>query len=256
MRRRREVIRAAELREALQQNRFVLYAQPITRVDDPYGKPWRHEVLVRLRTRDNQLLQPGAFIPAAERFGLIADLDRWVIKTALREFAAFGEKHGRGGISINISGASLVDEDLADLVRSELASSGVAPAQVCFEIAETAAVNRLSQAMRFIDALRDLDCGFALDDFGSGLASFNYLKDLPVDCLKVDGSFVRDMATDPVDQATVKAITDISQVLGIQTVAEQVEDSTTVEAAVASGVAFLQGFAVGKPIPLSEIQPH
>ena len=253
MRRHREIIRAAELREALEQERFVLYAQPIASASAPYGEPWRYEVLVRLRGQDDELLPPGAFIPAAERYGLIGELDSWVIKTALREYAGLGQRRGKAGISINISGTSLSDESLPAFVRSELAANGVSPSQICFEITETAAVNQFSLAKRFIENLREYGCSFALDDFGSGLSSFSYLKHLPVDWLKVDGSFVRDMPNDPVDEAMVKAITEIGHVMGIKTVAEHVENQAILSAAIASGIDFLQGFEIGKPVPLREI---
>ena len=254
MHRHREIIRTTELREALEQEQFVLYAQPIASASAPFGEPWRYEVLVRLRGQDDELLLPGAFIPAAERYGLIGELDRWVIKTALREYAGLDHRRARVGIAINISGTSLSDESLPDFVRSELTASGVSPSRICFEITETAAINRLSMAKRFIEDLRELGCSFALDDFGSGLSSFNYLKQLPVDCLKVDGSFVKDMPKDPVDEAMVKAINEIGHVMGIKTVAEHVDNQAVLSAAVASGVDFLQGFEIGKPVPLREIQ--
>ncbi len=253
IRRHREITRVAELREALEQERFVLYAQPIRRATDPDGPAQRYEVLVRLRMQDDELLLPGAFIPAAERYGLIGDLDRLIIRTALREFAALDGGCAGAGIAINLSGSSLSDESLPDFVRRELRASGVAPARVCFEITETAAVNQLSRAQHFIAELRRLGCSFALDDFGSGLSSFNYLKQLPVDWLKVDGSFVRDLPHDPVDQAMVRAINDIGHVMGIEIVAEHVEDESVLAAAVASGVDYLQGFALGEPRPLRDI---
>jgi diguanylate cyclase (GGDEF)-like protein/PAS domain S-box-containing protein len=253
MRRHREIMQVAELREALEQARFVLYAQPITSAEAPHGAPWRYEVLVRLRGQNGELLLPGAFIPAAERYGLIRELDRWVIKTALREFSAISDRPGRAGISINLSGSSLSDASLPTFVHAQLTANGVSPSQICFEVTETAAVNRLSLARRFIEGLRAHGCSFALDDFGSGLSSFSYLKHLPVDCLKVDGSFVRDMPNDPVDEAMVKAINEIGHVMGITTVAEHVEDQSVLSAALASGVDFLQGFEIGSPVPLREL---
>ncbi len=252
-RRHREIIRAAELREALELEQFVLYAQPITAASEPHGEPWRYEVLVRLRGADKELQLPGAFIPAAERYAMISELDRWVIKTALREYAALGERCGNAGIAINISGTSLSDESLPVFVRAELQANSVQASKICFEVTETNAINRLSVARRFIEDLRELGCSFALDDFGSGLSSFNYLKHLPVDLLKVDGSFVRDMPNDPIDEAMVKAINQIGHVMGIKTVAEQVENPTILSAALASGVDFLQGFEIGEPVPMRDV---
>jgi diguanylate cyclase (GGDEF)-like protein/PAS domain S-box-containing protein len=253
IRRHSEIIRVAELREALEHERFVLFGQPLRLATAPHDTPCCYEVLVRLRTQDDELLPPGAFIPAAERYGLIGDLDRWVIRTALCEFAALGDTCASARISINVSGSSLSDEGLPAFVRQQLNESGVAPDRVCFEITETAAVNHLSLAQHFIDELRALGCTFALDDFGSGLSSFNYLKRLAVDCIKIDGSFVRDLAKDSVDQAMVKAINDIGHVMGIRTVAEHVENEVILAAAIASGVDYLQGFFLGRPMPLSEI---
>ena len=174
-------------------------------------------------------------------------------KTALQEYASLGARHGTG-ITINISGSSLSDESLPAFVHSQLAASGVSPSQICFELTETAAVNRLSLARRFIEDLRNLGCSFALDDFGSGLSSFSYLKHLPVDLLKVNGSFVADMPNDPVDEAMVKAINEIGHVMGIKTVAEQVDSQTVLSAAIASGSDFLQGFEIGRPVPLRAIR--
>jgi diguanylate cyclase (GGDEF)-like protein len=254
MRRHRDIMRAAELRDAMEHDRFVLYAQPIVSARAPKGAPCRYEVLVRLRGKDDELLLPGGFIPAAERYGLIGELDRWVIGTALRQLAELGDRFGKAGIAINISGPSLSDEKLPGFVREQLSASGVRPSRICFEVTETAAVNRVSVARRFIEELRALGCSFALDDFGSGLSSFNYLKHLPVDCLKVDGSFVRDMPKDPVDDAMVKAITQIGHVMGIETVAEHVENPAVLAAVLASGVDFLQGFEIGKPLPLEQVR--
>jgi EAL domain-containing protein (putative c-di-GMP-specific phosphodiesterase class I) len=253
MRRHHEIIRAAELREALELESFVLFAQPIKHAANPQGEPAGYEILVRLRGHDNQLLPPGAFIPAAERYGLITELDRWIIKTALHECAWLGDRLGNAGIAINISGNSLNDESLPAFVRAQLASSNITPSRVCFEVTETAAVNRLSLAKRLIDDFRVLGCSLALDDFGSGLSSFNYLKHLPVEFLKVDGSFVRDMPNDPVDEAMVRSINQIGHLMGIKTVAEHVENASVLAAAIASGVDFLQGYALGRPVPLREI---
>jgi diguanylate cyclase (GGDEF)-like protein/PAS domain S-box-containing protein len=252
-RRHHDILRAAELREALEHNRFRLYAQPIRSTANPPGRVVHHEALLRLLDADGELLLPGRFIPAAERFGLMVELDRWVIAEALRQFASLGIAADGPGIAINLSGDSLGDDRLADFVREALASSGVPAERVCFEVTETAAINRLSMAEGLITELRKLGCRFSLDDFGSGLSSFAYLKHLPVDYLKIDGSFVRDMHRDQVDRAMVKAINEIGHTMGISTIAEWVETEDALAALHQIGVDFAQGYLLGRPRPLQEL---
>jgi diguanylate cyclase (GGDEF)-like protein/PAS domain S-box-containing protein len=252
-RRHHDILRAAELREALEQNCFQLYAQPICSATDPQGQIVHYEVLVRMLDQDGELLPPGNFIPAAERFGLMLGLDRWIISEALRQYSNLGMEADGPGIAINLSGDSLGSDGLADFVRESLAASGVPAQQVCFEITETTAINRLTMAQRLIASLRKLGCRFALDDFGSGLSSFAYLKHLPVDYLKIDGSFVRDMQHDEVDRAMVKAINEIGHTMGISTVAEWVETEEALAALHEIGVDFAQGYLIGRPRPMLEL---
>jgi EAL domain-containing protein (putative c-di-GMP-specific phosphodiesterase class I) len=248
-----DILRAAELREALEGDCFRLYAQPIRSTADPEGQIVHHEVLVRLLDQDGELLLPGSFIPAAERFGLMVELDRWVIAEALRQYSSLGIAGDGPGIAINLSGDSLGDDRLTDFVREALAASAVPAQRVCFEVTETAAINRLAMAQRLIIELRKLGCRFALDDFGSGLSSFAYLKHLPMDYLKIDGSFVRDMHQDEVDRAMVKSINEIGHTMGIATVAEWVETEETLAAVRQIGIDFVQGYAIGRPRPLLEL---
>ena len=251
LRRHREILRAAQLRDALEQGLFRLYAQPIRDiVDHARGRIVHHEVLVRLLGEDGELMPPGAFIPAAERFGVMVELDRWIVREALRQYGDLYNAGEGPGIAINLSGSSLGDDRLVSFLRAELASSGVSARQVCFEVTETTAINRLPLAQRLIGELRGLGCRFALDDFGSGLSSFAYLKHLPVDYLKIDGCFVRDMHRDEVDRAMVKAINEIGHIMGIATVAEWVETEQTLAAVRRLGVDFAQGYALGPPRPL------
>ena len=248
-----DILRAAELREALEQNRFRLYAQPICSTTDPHRPTVHYEVLVRMLDQDGALLPPGSFIPAAERFGLMDKLDRWIISEALRQYRDLGMEADGPGIAINLSGDSLGSDGLADFVRESLAANAVPAQQVCFEITETTAINRLTMAQRLIASLRKLGCRFALDDFGSGLSSFAYLKHLPVDYLKIDGSFVRDMHHDEVDRAMVKAINEIGHTMGISTVAEWVETEAALAALREIGVDFAQGYLLGRPRPMPEL---
>ena len=248
-----DILRAAELREALEENRFRLYAQPICSTGDPHGQIIHYEVLVRMLDQEGELLPPGSFIPAAERFGLMGNLDRWIISEALRHYSDLGMEADGPGIAINLSGDSLGSDGLADFVRESLAANAVPAQQVCFEITETTAINRLAMAQRLIASLRKLGCRFALDDFGSGLSSFAYLKHLPVDYLKIDGSFVRDMHHDEVDRAMVRAINEIGHTMGIRTVAEWVETEAALAALHEIGVDFAQGYLLGRPRPMLEL---
>jgi diguanylate cyclase (GGDEF)-like protein/PAS domain S-box-containing protein len=251
--RHQDILRAAELREALEQDCFRLYAQPIRSAADPEGQIVHYEVLVRLLDQDGELLLPGSFIPAAERFGLMVEVDRWVIAEALRQYSSLGIAGDGPGITINLSSDSLGDDRLADFVCEALAASAVSAQRVCFEVTETAAINRLAMAQRLIIELRQLGCRFALDDFGSGLSSFAYLKHLPADYLKIDGSFVRDMHQDEVDRAMVRSINEIGHTMGIATVAEWVETEETLAAVRQIGIDFVQGYAIGRPRPLLEL---
>ncbi len=248
-----DILRAAEIREALEHDRFRIYAQPIRSAAEPAGTLIHYEVLVRLLDPDGELLLPGSFIPAAERFGLMVELDRWVIAEALRQYSSLGIPSVGPGIAINLSGDSLGDDRLTDYVRDVLTANGVPPQRVCFEVTETAAINRLAMAQRLVTELRKLGCRFALDDFGSCLSSFAYLKHLPVDYLKIDGSFVRDMHRDKVDRAMVRSINDIGHTMEIATIAEWVESTETLAAIRDVDVDLAQGYVIGRPQALLEI---
>ncbi|MCP4996962.1 MAG: EAL domain-containing protein [Gammaproteobacteria bacterium] len=249
-RRHSEILRTADLRDALDQGRFCLYSQPIIALD-PAAMPCNHsELLLRLVDIQGKQLLPKAFIPAAERYGVMAAIDRWVIHTALHDYTqAFGANPNLE-IAINLSGNSLSDHSLLDFIQQQLASSRLSPPQLCFEITETAVIQNLHHANHLITELRELGCRFALDDFGSGLCSFTYLKQLPVDYLKIDGSFVRGIVTDPVDYAMVAAINSIGHTMAIQTIAEWAESEEVVEQLRILGVDYVQGNAVAPPVRL------
>jgi len=236
------------IQEALADNRFTLYYQPIVSLDhsdQPHG-----EILLRLRNRDGSLVLPGAFIPAAERYNQMQTIDRWVIHAV---FTALRNPHTvppESCVAINVSGQSLGDWHFLEFVEQQIVKQSVPIERVCFEITETAAISNLSHAMRFFSVLKQRGCYFALDDFGSGLSSFAYLKSLPVDFLKIDGSFVKDMAHDPIDHAMVEAIHRIGHVIGIKTIAESVENAHILNRLSAIGVNYAQGIEVGRPRPL------
>jgi diguanylate cyclase (GGDEF)-like protein/PAS domain S-box-containing protein len=239
------------LQGALKENRFHLYHQVIVQAPGVTGGP-AMEVLVRLRDEAGHELPPVEFIRAAERYRLMGLVDRWVVQTTLAAL-------GRGAIpvpadrsvAINISGQTLGDVQFLEFVVDCLDSTGVAPGQVCFEITESAVVANLDHARRFIGVLHGMGCQFALDDFGSGVGSFSNLKTLPLDYLKIDGSFMRNLARDPVNQTMVTAMIKLARTLNFKVIAEQVEDTAALDAARRIGVDYLQGYAIGRPQPLS-----
>jgi diguanylate cyclase (GGDEF)-like protein/PAS domain S-box-containing protein len=239
------------LQGALKENRFQLYHQIIVPTHEANGGP-AMEVLIRLRDENGQELPPAEFMRAAERYRLMGLVDRWVVQTTLAAL-------GRGAlpvppdrsVAINISGQTLADVQFLEFVVECLDSTGVAPAQLCFEITESAVVANLEHARRFVGVLHGMGCQFALDDFGSGVGSFSNLKNLPLDYLKIDGSFIRNLARDTVNQAMVTAMIKLARSLNFKVIAEQVEDSAAVEAARRIGVDYLQGYAIGRPQPLA-----
>ncbi len=243
-----------QIRQALAQNRFRLYSQIIAETGSPAGKPRHAEILLRMVGDEGELIAPGQFIPAAERYYLMNEIDHWVIRHALAALRSANHRGETGSlrVSINLSGQSLSDPRFLNFLVGALSDSGLPPTWFCFEITETAAVANIAQAQRFIQVLRGMGCTFALDDFGSGLSSFAYLKRLPVDYLKIDGSFVRNIVHDETDYAMVKSIQQIGNVMAIRTVAEFVENMAIAERLQELGVDYLQGYALGKPRPLGE----
>ena len=239
------------LHRALAEDRLCLYAQPMHAMHSTGTEVLHQELLVRLIDESDELIQPITFIPAAERYHLMPSIDRWVIRTAFRLLAdrrAAGDASALAGTyAINLSGASIGDDQFLDYVRESFARFRIPHRAICFEITETTAVTSLSKAAEFIGAMREPGCRFALDDFGVGVSSFTYLKQLPVDYIKIDGSFVRNMLHDPVDAAMVEAIHRIGRVMGKQTIAESVETAATLEALRSVGVDFAQGNAIAPP---------
>ena len=212
-----------------------------------------NELFVRLIDEEGAIVAPGAFIPAAERFGLIDSGDRWVVRSALRLLAAGSRSTpvSTGRVAINISGQSLGTDGFLEYITDELQQTGIRPDRVFFEITETSAIANLRNAMRFISVLKEMGCLFVLDDFGQGLSSFGYLKSLPLDFLKIDGAFVREMTQDPIQAALVSSIREIGEVMGLRTIAESVEDKATLTALEHLGVDYVQGYYVHRPQPLT-----
>jgi diguanylate cyclase (GGDEF)-like protein/PAS domain S-box-containing protein len=240
------------IQQALTEDRFCLYAQSIESLNN--SDKMHYELLIRMQDEHGRIVPPGAFLPAAERYNLIVQVDRWVIDNAFRLL----EENPRildevDFISINLSGHSLTDVGVLDFIISKLKQYSVDGNRFCFEITETAAISHLLLAENFIIELKKFGCRFALDDFGSGLSSFGYLKNLPVDYLKIDGVFVKDMMEDKIDYAMVKAINQIGHIMGMQTIAEFVEHDKTKHMLKEMGVDYAQGYAIHKPQPFHEI---
>jgi diguanylate cyclase (GGDEF)-like protein/PAS domain S-box-containing protein len=241
------------VRQATERGLFLLTSQPIVHVAS--GETTQHEVLLRMRDDGGGLVAPAAFIEPAERSGLIGGVDRWVTQQAVRLIAAH-KREGRDlTLEVNLSGRTMGDTRFPEEVKQQLANSGIDPANLVFEVTETAAVADIEQARSFARSLARLGCRFALDDFGAGYGSFYYLKHLPISYLKIDGEFVRQLPTNRTDQLIVKALVDVCEGLGIKTVAEFVADQPTMDMVRELGVDFAQGYLLGKPEPVSSLRP-
>ncbi|MBN4080633.1 EAL domain-containing protein [Beggiatoa alba] len=249
---------ADRVRDAFENDRFTLVFQPIISVAD--GTVNDYEVLLRMQRENGEVILPGGFMPAAERFGLVHNVDRWAVTRAITYLDELTTKHNtKLRFAINLSGSAFEDKELFPLIRGLINDSQLSPSQITFEITETAAIANLRNATHFITKLKDLGCEFALDDFGSGFCSFNYLKRLPVDKLKIDGNFVKNLASAHIDQAMVQSMNQIAHALGKKTIAEFVENHQTLLLLKSYGVDFAQGNFIGIPSPhihLSENIQH
>lgn len=243
----------ARIQEALDDDRFFMEGQIIApaREEAPI---LRYEVLIRLRSTDGSIVPPNAFLPPAERFGMAARIDRWVISHVLGALSGAPDHLAAlDACHINLSGRSFDQADFGDFVASQFKKYRVPPDKICFEITETAAAHNLLEVEAFMKHLGNMGCRFALDDFGSGLSSFGYLRRLPVTCLKIDGMFVRDIVSNKIDRAMVRAIQDIGQTMAMSTVAEYVESEEAADLLKDIGVSKLQGYWVHRPCPLEDL---
>lgn len=254
-RHRQQVDSVAVINRALEHDRFELHAQPIRASRSRPEAPSTHlEILVRMRDDCGAMISPGLFLPAAERFGLAPRIDRWVIRHTCQWFASHRDCLALiESCSINISGQSLADQQLQSFIEQQFAAHQLPPAKFCFEITETAAIASITHAQEFIGGLKQRGFRFALDDFGSGLSSFAYLKALPVDVIKIDGIFVRNIALDRLDEAMVRSIAEVARIMDKVTVAEFVEGPQQAEVLTRLGIDYLQGYGIGKPVPLAEL---
>lgn len=235
----------ARVRDAIDNDRFELQYQPIIALDNNHV--YGYEVLLRLPTTDGKSIMPGGFIPAAERFGLVHNIDRWTVTRAMQYLAELQLAEQSTRFAINLSGRAFEDNQLLDIIHGILRETDLNPAALTFEVTETAAIANLQSARKFIGRLKDMGCSLALDDFGTGFCSFTYLKHLPVDILKIDGSFIQGIAQSKVDQTMVQSMNQIAHALGKTTIAEFVEDHRTLQILRDIGVNYAQGHYLGKP---------
>ncbi len=243
-----------KINEALEQDRFCLYYQPITPVAGDVMEHTHFEALVRMEDKSGQLVAPSKFIPPAELYGLIDDIDRWVVRRVITELTSNKlSKHQNLRISINLSGATIGDEHFKDYLLELIDVSKINPHQLQFEITETAAVKQFDQALDLIHALKDKGCYFSLDDFGSGLSSFGSLRELPVDFLKIDGSFVRNIQANDIDRSMVGTINHLAHIMGIATIAENVENQAQLNILEKLGVDYAQGFFIAPPQEIGKL---
>ncbi|NOT12112.1 MAG: EAL domain-containing protein [Methylococcaceae bacterium] len=238
------------INKSLENDHFVLYRQKILPLTTDNNEE-HYELLIRLKDENGDIISPIQFIPAAERYGLMAKLDRWVIKTALAKMVSVYAKKPETTLefSINLSGQSFCEPGFQEYLIDQVISSGIPPHRICFEMTETVAVSNLSQASDFMQAVKEIGCKFSLDDFGSGMSSFTYLKNLPVDYLKIDGYFVKTILENKIDRAMVESINQIGQVMGLKTIAEFVENDAILSELKKIGVDYAQGYGIGKPEP-------
>ena len=242
----------ADICLALEEDRFLIFIQPIVSLKEQETLQVHYELLVRMCDKEGRLVLPNKFLPALERYSMASVLDRWVIHKAFQMISDQPEFLARiQFFSINLSGQSIVNHEFSDYILSELEETGIPAEKVCFEITETSAISNLAIASNFIRILKEKGCRFALDDFGSGFSSLRYLKNLPVDYLKIDGAFIKNMTHESIDYAMVKSVNEMGQAIGMETVAEFVESQEVLQLLKDIGVDYAQGCGIGEPLPLA-----
>ena len=243
-----------KIKDAIAENSFELYFQELRNINPSYETPRTIELLIRLND-NGKVIFPDSFIPTAERYNLMPIVDEWVISSAFEFIKKYKEKHNSDiRVAINLSGQSLSEDSVLNLITNKLRKNkSLKKELICFEITETAAIANMSKAIEFIAHVKQMGCKFSLDDFGSGLSSFSYLKNMPVDNIKIDGIFIRDIHTDPVNKIFVESIHKISQTMGIKTTAEYVENEEILNCIKNIGIDYAQGYHIAKPIPVKTL---
>lgn len=253
-----EMTWVTKIQEALNNDRFCLMAQPISAIKQSEAGSTHFEILVRMLDENNEIISPEKFLPAAERYNLSPEIDRWVVINTFKWFSENKEQLETLDLcSINLSGNTLSDDSFSEFLLQQFKHYKIPSEKICFEITETAAISNLDVAQRFIHSFsNELRCKFSLDDFGTGLSSFAYLKSMPVDFIKIDGQFVRDIINDPIDMAMVRSINEIGQIMGKKTIAEFVENEQILKQLTLIGIDYVQGYHISKPVPLSKLGEH
>jgi diguanylate cyclase (GGDEF)-like protein/PAS domain S-box-containing protein len=241
------------IRHAIQHNMFKLFSQPIHPLAVQSIPFFHYETLIRLFDEEGNQIPPDEFLPSAEQQGLMMEVDKWVVKEALKNLKKITQKTPLPMFSINLSGQSINEPQFLDFVLREIQSVGVNPHMICFEITESVAVNDMGLAMKFIKSLKSLGCSFSLDDFGTGVSSYGYLRELPVDFLKIDGIFVKDMETDLISQEMVRSINQVGHAMNLEVIAEYVENDEIINILNEIGVDYGQGYGISRPMPIEEV---
>jgi EAL domain-containing protein (putative c-di-GMP-specific phosphodiesterase class I) len=243
----------SRINKALGENRFHLYYQTIEPINPVENEGEHYEILLRMEGDDGQIIPPGEFLPAAEHYHLSPQIDRWVIRNTIGWLDEHPDQlQALSLCSINLSGLSIGDEEMLGFIQETLENSAVPPSKICFEVTETAAIARLDAAVNFMQTLKATGIRFSLDDFGTGLSSFAYLRTLPVDFLKIDGMFVRHIDRNIIDWTLVKSINDMGQIMGKQTIAEFVENEDIYNQLHEIGANYAQGYLLSRPSPLRD----
>ncbi|MDH5216428.1 MAG: EAL domain-containing protein [Gammaproteobacteria bacterium] len=255
-----EMLWVTRLVQGIQENNFILYCQPVRKLMNSSGEQFRHyEILLRMRDKDGSIICPDKFIISAERYNLISKIDKWVVENTLKALTQYHnapDSDGQLRLSVNLSGVSLGNNETLAHIENLFEKYNPPNGSIGIEITETAAIQKLSQAIRFMNRMKKHGCQFYLDDFGSGLSSYSYLKSIPADYVKIDGAFVKDIDRDPVDYAMVKSINEISHIMGKKTIAEFAESESIINKLQAIGVDYAQGYHIGKPFPLENLLKH
>jgi len=246
------------IQEALNNNRFILMTQSIAGINGSSTGSMHFEILIRMLDENDEIISPGEFLPAAERYNLSPEIDRWVVTNTFKWFSENIDKLDDLDLcSINLSGNTLSDDRFSDFLLQQFKHYKIPSEKICFEITETSAISNIDVAQRFIHSFsNELNCKFSLDDFGTGLSSFAYLKTMPVDFIKIDGQFVRDITSDPIDMAMVRSINEIGQIMGKKTIAEFVENEQILKQLKLIGIDYVQGYHISKPVPLEQLREH